>query len=109
MALTRDNLNGVATYFAYNIKQTTYEAVIEIGNHTNAMGANDLLSTTTIAWAGKDTSYAYCGCTMQYVRLYVNYAPNSQDQMLSLALMNPSSKKVLLYCSKIKLNLGNLY
>ena len=47
--------------------------------------------STTIFWGG-DGSGADCNCLTQYVRVYIDYAPNAQDQMLNLALMYPLSK-----------------
>ena len=44
--------------------------------------------TGTVSWGG-DAYYASYGQTLQYTRLYLDYAPTSQGQMLNLAWMHP--------------------
>ncbi len=41
-------------------------------------------------------TFANCYCTLQYFRFFMDYVPTTPDQMLNLAMMNPSSKYQLL-------------
>ena len=47
--------------------------------------------STTVYWGG-GSSGVDCSCIIQYVRIYIDYAANAADQVLNLALMDPSSK-----------------
>ena len=54
-----------------------------------------LTSEATFLWTNKVT-WTQCSCSMQYIRVYTDYAPSQQDQFVSLALMNPNSKDITL-------------
>lgn len=41
---------------------------------------------------GGDLYAGLCYCTLQYVRFYIDYVPDSQDQMINLALNSEDSK-----------------
>ena len=88
--MTRDQVHGVQTYFTYTLQQGSYGSQPVIAN-ASALGAYQLLPSSNITWGGADQAYPYCNCKMQYVRFYVNYAPNTQDQMINLAVMDPTS------------------
>jgi hypothetical protein len=36
-------------------------------------------------------NFATCGCMLQYFRFFIDYAPNTADQMLNLAMMTANS------------------
>ena len=97
LSFTRDEINGVMTYFTYNLNSGSPLSTTPAIANQSAIGAYSLLPSTVVQWGGADRTYSYCDCTMQYVRFYVNYAPNTQDQMINLALMNPQSKSLFLF------------
>lgn len=41
--------------------------------------------SSTIYWGG-DPFHEVCYCTLQYVRFYIDYVPDSQDEMINLAI-----------------------
>ena len=82
------------TYFTYNLNSGAIPSAAPVIANRSAMGAYSLHPSTVVQWGGADRAYSYCDCTMQYVRFYVNYAPNTEDQMINLALMNPQSKSL---------------
>ena len=45
-----------------------------------------LSGATTVFWGG-DNQFSTCSCHLQYLRVYLNWAVDSQDQLISLALM----------------------
>ena len=47
-----------------------------------------ITSAGKVSWGG-DEYYPSYGQTVQYTRLYLDYAPTSQGQMLNLAWMHP--------------------
>ena len=51
-----------------------------------------LYSNATVVYTNDPHGGSPCGCKMQYIRVYTDYFPSTQDQMISLALMNPISK-----------------
>ena len=48
---------------------------------------HEILGTTTVFWGG-DGLYNHCFCDMQYLRLYWNYLADSQEKLISLAMMD---------------------
>ena len=80
------------TCFVYNLIFGSKPSATPAIANQSAKGVYNLLPSTVVQWGGKDRKYNSCSCTMQYVRFYVNYAPNTEDQMINLALMNPQSK-----------------
>ena len=54
-----------------------------------------LTSNETVFW-GKDDFYPDCKCSMQYVRVYLDYSPRIEEQMITLALMDSDSNALLL-------------
>ena len=90
MSFARNDDSGIKTMFTYKLQLGVYDSIITILN-VNAPGTYRLEPSSVLTWGGRDQAYIYCACTMQYVRFYVNYAPETQDQMVNLALMNPQS------------------
>ena len=91
MSFARNDDSGIKTIFTYKLQSGgTYDSIITIVN-ANAPGTFQLQPSSVLTWGGMDQTYVYCDCTMRYVRFYVNYAPDTQDQMVNLALMNPKS------------------
>ena len=91
MSFARRDDSGIKTMFTYKLQLGgTFDSIITIVN-ANAPGTYQLGPSSVFTWGGKDQTHLYCACTMQYVRFYVNYAPETQDQMVNLALMNPQS------------------
>lgn len=80
------------THSTYSLTMSPKTADIVIANKTGT-GAHNILLSTTIYWAGIDPFYPNCKCTMQYVRFYLNYAPNKQGQLISMAVMDSTSIK----------------
>ena len=62
--------------------------------HFQTFGVNlpdamySITSAGKVSWGG-DTYYPSVGQTVQHTRLYLDYAPSSQGQMLNLAWMHP--------------------
>mgnify|MGYP000844790770 FL=1 len=90
MSISRNDDSGIKTIFTYNLQLGAYDSIISILNW-NKPGAYLLEPNSLFTWGGKDQTGGYCACTMQYLRFFVNYAPETQDQMVNLALMNPQS------------------
>ena len=91
MSFARSDDTGIKTMFTYKLQLGgTFNSIITIAN-ANAPGTYQLGPSSVFTWGGKDQTYYYCACTMRYVRFYVNYAPDTQAQMVNLALMNPKS------------------
>jgi len=53
--------------------------------------------TSRMYWGGNHLNVnEYCRCDMSYVKFYIDYAANNQDQMINLATMtSPGSKLTL--------------
>ena len=49
-----------------------------------------LMPSAKVTWGGSDGFHSFCNCWMQYVRLYLDWVADSEDKMISLALMNPN-------------------
>ena len=49
-----------------------------------------LASDAIFQWTN-DAHTSHCSCKMQYVRLYTEFAPNNQDMIWNLAVMDPDS------------------
>ena len=53
-----------------------------------------LNSTYKVLW-GKDGINSGCNCSMQYIRVYLDYAAQTEEQMINLAVMDRGSNTLL--------------
>ena len=90
--------NALNTQYGF---RNVYNGGVETQKYaSNVPSSGSLYSispTTSIYWGG-DTSNKICNCAIQYVRLYIDYAASSQDEMKNLALMNPASTLLFSPC-----------
>lgn len=70
----------------YYLNETSHsESVIYQSRNTSA--SYKVSSTTHVFWGG-DGRYSTCNCYLQYLRVYLNWVADSQDQLINLALMD---------------------
>ena len=99
MAQTVDVSAEMQYGFTYTLGSTSSTPpTITFKNRAPTSGSfYQLNSSATFQWT-QDAYTLPCDCKMQYVRVYTDYAPSQQDQFISLALMNPSSNRILTFC-----------
>ena len=88
-----DNMQNTAYKFRYDIDDTSTPPNFE---SKSAVGGSfySIDGSSTFYWGGDEPdTYDYCDCEMRYVRLYLNYVARSQDEMVNLAIMDPSSTR----------------
>ncbi len=57
-----------------------------------------LLQNATVYIGGSPYDGAYCSCDLQYARIYIDYFPNSLDEMINLAIIEAGIKtRIFLY------------
>lgn len=95
MALGTDSTTRMQYGFRYNPQEVTSPTIIFKTRNLSAASYN-VTPSCTVFWGG-DTIRKGFGETLQYVRLYLDYVPSSEDQMLNLAMMKPGGKHVPLF------------
>jgi hypothetical protein len=102
LALGTDSTANMQYGFRYYPQSTTQ--LIAFFNTRTLPPSYNITPSCTAFWGG-DTLYTTSGQTLQYVRLYVDYVPTSQDEMINLAIMQPGG----IYIFKLfKKYIGNL-
>ena len=102
IAQTVDVSTSMQYGFIYSLGSTSSTSpTIVFQNRAPTAGSfYRLTSIATFQWTN-DNYTNTCGCNMQYVRVYTDYAPSQQDQFISLALMNPDSNCNLILSSNL--------
>ena len=93
IAQTVDVIANIQYGFIYTLGSTSSSPPlpppIVFKNRSSTAGSfYQLTPAATFQWTN-DPHTPQCACKMQYVRVYIDYAPSQQDQFISLALMNP--------------------
>ena len=106
MALGTDSTTRTQYGFRYSS-----ESANPFINTRTLSAASYNVTPACIAFWGGDTLLGSYGQTLQFVRMYIDYVPTSQDQMLNLAMMKPGGICSLCFhlFSNIKIMLGTLY
>jgi hypothetical protein len=92
LALGTDSLTNTQYGFRY-YPQSTSQQTVFFNTRTVSPSYNATPSCTAF-WGG-DTFTSGYGQTLQYVRIYLDYVPSSQDQMINLAIMLPGGIYIL--------------
>ena len=96
--------NTLNTEYGYRYNTNTGGSIEgQFASQIPSSGTVYTITPSTVVFWGGDSSGAYCNCVIQYVRVYIDYAANTQDQMLNLAIMNPLSKHDIFTEPKINL------
>ena len=83
--------NSVNTLYGYRRRIVLGSEYGKYDSRVPGSGNLFTISPSTKIYWGGDTLGRDCNCEIQYVRFYIDYAANSEAQMLNLALMNPQS------------------
>ena len=97
LAQTVDVNAGVQYGFVGSLVFASYDVSWQIYDERVPTSGSfyQLTSAATFQWTN-DQFLSSCSCTMQYVRVYTDYAPSQLDQFYNLELMNPNSNDITL-------------
>ena len=109
LALSTSTISQKQTGFRYTLPSTSTQTMALASR--SPIGSFYDLEIGSTAFIGGDPWYDPARAWLQYVRVYINYYPNSMDEMLNLAIMDTGS---ILYALDIYLSLllcftGTLY
>ncbi len=94
LALGADTTQDMQYGFRY-YPQSTAEQTIFYNTRTVPGASYNITPSCTAFWGG-DSFGSSLGQTLQFVRIYIDYVPTSQDQMLNLAIMTPGGTIILI-------------
>ena len=86
LALTSSTILQKQNGFRYTLPSTSTQTVILATRGATSSFYNLSLSATV--YIGDDNSYNIANAWLHYVRLYLNYFPNSEEEMLNLATLD---------------------
>ncbi len=92
LALGTDSTANMQYGFRYYPQSTTQ--LIAFFNTRTLPPSYNITPSCTAFWGG-DTFLTSPGQTLQYVRLYLDYVPTSQDEMINLAIMQQGGILIL--------------
>jgi hypothetical protein len=95
LALGTDSTSNTQYGFRY-YPQSTTQLTLVFKTRTFPCSPYSISPSCTAFWGG-DNLYVSPGQTLQYVRLYIDYVPTSQDEMINLAIMQPGGTYILNY------------
>jgi len=93
LALGADSTANMLYGFRY-YPQSTTQITAFFNTGTIPCQSYNVTPSCTAFWGG-DNFNTSPGQTLQYVRLYLDYVPTSQDEMINLALMQPGGIFIL--------------
>ena len=92
LAQGTDSTKNMQYGFRYYPQSTAQQTIVYLTRTLSDVSYNVTPSCTAF-WGG-DTFHASAGQTLQFVRLYIDYVPTSQDQMINLAMMKPGGTHI---------------
>ena len=85
LALTTNTVTQIQNGFRYTLPSTSEQKVVF--NTRDPPGILFDMKIGGTVFIGGDTVYNLGDFWLQYVRMYLNYFPNSEDEMINLAVM----------------------
>ena len=85
LALTTNTVTQIQNGFRYTLPSTSEQKVVF--NTRDPPGILFDMEIGGTVFIGGDTVYNLGDFWLQYVRMYLNYFPNSEDEMINLAVM----------------------
>ncbi len=95
LTLGTDSTANMQYGFRY-YPQSTTNLTAFFDTRTLPSPSYNITPSCTAFWGG-DNLYTSPGQTLQYVRLYIDYVPTSQDEMINLAIMQQGGILILKY------------
>lgn len=91
LAFGTDGTTDTQYGFRYQPRSVTTQTIIF--KDRTLIGPPYTVSPSCTAFWGGDTFHPSYGQTLQFVRLYIDYVPTNEDQMINLAMMKPGGIK----------------
>ena len=91
--MTTNSATGLQNGFRYTLPSTSAQTVVF--STRGPIGAFYDMAINGTVYIGGDFTYSASNAWMQYVRLYLNYVPNSEDEMINLATMSTGKHFIL--------------